>query len=197
MRRLAGLLALTLLTGCVGADLQPPMRSAEVTPVADPAAMRSSRGIAECPVGAPGSAVAGGLPDLTLSCLGGDSPVRLASLRGPMLVNLWAVWCGPCRTEGPHLASFAKAAAGQVALVGVDTADPDPALAAEFAQTVGWTYVQLQDPSHSLSDALGLKGLPVTLFVDSQGRIVYRQVGAFASEQQVRELVSDKLGVVV
>lgn len=201
MRWAAALLAVVLLAGCVGTDLTPPLASAAETVVADPAGLRRQHGIPDCPVdtasqsSGPSAAVMGGLPDLTLRCLGGDSPVRLASLRGPMLVNLWAVWCTPCRVEGPHLASFAKAASGRVTLVGVDTADPDPALAAEFAQSVGWTYMQVQDPGHRLPDALGLKGLPLTLFVDASGRVVYRQVGAFESEQQIRDLVASHLGV--
>lgn len=197
MRWLAALAVLAFLAGCVGSDLQAPMPRTTSSPVADAPAMRRSAGIPECEPAGPGSPVVGGLPDLTLDCLGGDSTVRLASLRGPMLVNLWATWCAPCRSEGPMLARFAAAASERVSVVGVNTADPDPRAAAEFAKEIGWRHRQLQDPDHLLPDALGLKGLPITLFVDAEGRIVYRQVGAFGSEQQLRDLVAAHLQVSV
>lgn len=194
MRWSALLLAAVLLTGCVGTDLQPPTPEATPSRVADPAGLRRAAGLPDCMDG-PGGRVAGGLPALSLSCLGGDAPVAMASLRGPLVVNLWAVWCTPCRTEGPLLASSAAALQGRVAFVGVDTADPDPALAAEFARAVGWRYMQVQDPGHALSSALGLRGLPVTLFVAADGRVVYRHVGALQSTEQLGDLVAQHLGV--
>ena len=95
------------------------------------------------------------------------------------------------------MAAFAVAAQGKVTMVGVDTADPDPVVSARFAGSIGWTYPQLQDPNRDLATALGSPGLPVTLFVDAQGRVVYRKVGAFGSAQQVRDLVAEHLSVTV
>ena len=195
-RPVVAVLALAMLAACAGTDLRPPERLT-IPPVADAPALRRGAGIPDCAAAAGAVPVPGGLPDLTLACLGGDTDVRLAALRGPMLVNLWAVWCAPCRVEGPHLAAFAVAAQGKVTMVGVDTADPDPAVSARFAGSIGWTYPQLQDPNRDLATALGSPGLPVTLFVDAQGRVVYRKVGAFGSAQQVRDLVAEHLSVTV
>ncbi len=192
---LAAVTSLALVASCAGTELSPPPRTVTAVAVPDPPAVRRGAGLPDC---APGQATAptvGGLPDLTLRCLGGDLPVRLTTLRGPMVVNLWATWCTPCRTEGPLLAQFAADSDGKIALLGVNTADPDPALAAEFARAVGWRYQQLQDPGHSLPDALGMKGLPLTLFVDEKGAIVYRHLGAFQSTQQIKDLTWQYLGV--
>ena len=74
------------------------------------AAQKKAAGIEDCPRSDPDvPAVTSGLPDLVLACLGGGREVRLAGLRGqPMMINVWAQWCGPCREEAPFISEVAN-----------------------------------------------------------------------------------------
>lgn len=161
---------------------------------------RRAAGIADCPAADPGvPAVPNGLPEVTLPCFGEDSQVRLAGLRGkPLVINVWAQWCGPCRTEAPMLREYADrvaAAGAPVQLLGVDYADPRPDLALEFAQQAGWRYPQLVDPGKKLAAGLNIIGPPQTILVRADGSIAYRHPGPVTSTQQLADLVAQHLGV--
>jgi thiol-disulfide isomerase/thioredoxin len=193
------------LAGCTVAEPTPANGPAVLSPVSSTAtpspvdlvALRRSAGIPDCPASSSLPAVQGGLPDVELTCLGGGSSMRLAGLRGPMIVNFWAQWCGPCRSEAPNLREFNKQAAGKVTLVGIDGNDPREDYAVEFAAIESWTYVQLYDPDKKSMAPLGLNSLPHSLFIDANGVIVYHQVGAFSSVDQMRQLTQQYLKVPV
>jgi cytochrome c biogenesis protein CcmG/thiol:disulfide interchange protein DsbE len=93
----------------------------------------------------------------------------LCQLRGkPVVVNVWASWCGPCIFEAPDLAAAAKDYAGQVQFVGVDVLDQrGPGRA--FIEKYGWTYPSVFDPNAAIRDSFGLIGAPHTIFFDAQG----------------------------
>lgn len=199
MRSVGVLLAIValLLGGCTAAPAGPPTPSfAPVDPAAIVAA-RKAAGIADCPKSsATVPARSDGLPDLTLECIGGDSTVRLAGLRGkPMVINIWAQWCPPCREESPYLRQFQKASKGKVFLLGIDYDDPRPELAVEFAGLVGWKYPQLADPERQLSTKMPIRGLPTTLFVDADGKLVHTVSGKLQSYDELVQLTRDKLGI--
>lgn len=118
--------------------------------------------------------------------------MRLARLRGPMLVNLWAQWCEPCQAEAPHIAAFATTQK-KVAVLGIDYSDPQPELAIQFAQLFGATYPQLSDLDNRLKGPLGVTGIPYTLLIDTDGRIVARHPGQFVSLERA-ELGGEGVG---
>ncbi|MEO5652334.1 MAG: TlpA disulfide reductase family protein, partial [Marmoricola sp.] len=86
------------------------------------------------------------LPEVTLQSLGGGEPVDLRSLRGPLVVNLWASWCVPCRTELPLYAAFAKKYAGRVDVLGIDFQETRVEAALQLARKSGVRYPLLADP---------------------------------------------------
>lgn len=188
----AGLLTVLLLTGCTGSEPIPTATS----PGDDLAKERKAAGIADCPTAGPVKQPAGGLPDVTLECLGGGSSTSLAALpQGrPMLVNVWAQWCGPCRKEAPHLAAVHKKLGSKIAFIGIDSNDPRPELAIAFAQEAGWTWPQLVDPDWSLRGKLGV-GMPHTVLVDAEGHIVAQHPGEFTSAAELEQLIATKLKV--
>jgi cytochrome c biogenesis protein CcmG/thiol:disulfide interchange protein DsbE len=161
-------------------------------------ALKASAGIAPCPtVSSTPTDVEGGLPALTLPCLGGGPNVDLADLRGPLLLNFWAQTCTPCQEESPLLEQLASSARGKVRVIGVDFIDPLPGKALAFAKDYGLTYPQIADPVGAAKAPLRISGLPFTFFVDRAGKVTYIQIGAITSQSQLASLVHDHLGVTV
>lgn len=175
-----------------------PPRSPRADSGPDLAARKRAAGIADCPASHPDVApVDGGLPDLVLQCLGGGTPTRLAGLRGqPMLINVWAQWCPPCRQEAPFLAEVATVNRSNLMVLGIDFNDPRPELAIDFAEVASWRYPQLVDEDKAISAPLQISTIPQTLLVDAEGRIVYRHSGPFSSADQIRDLAQRHLGVI-
>jgi thiol-disulfide isomerase/thioredoxin len=95
--------------------------------------------------------------------------VLLGQLRGkPVVVNIWASWCGPCTAEAPGLARQARRFKGRVQFVGVDIVDHLlPARA--FIRKYGWPYPSVFDPTGAIRDDLGFVGQPITIVYDASG----------------------------
>ena len=94
----------------------------------------------------------------------------LSELHGkPVVVNIWASWCGPCRQEAPELAAVSRAHQGQIQFVGVDIED-QVGRARAFIQQYGWTYPSVFDATGAIRDSLGLIGQPDTLVFDAAGQ---------------------------
>jgi thiol-disulfide isomerase/thioredoxin len=160
--------------------------------------LKQRAGIEDCEPG-PGAGDDGGdLPALTLACLGGGQAVDLASLRGPMVINLWQTACEACEVEMPILQAFHTAYGERVAVLGIDSTDVFPGSALEVLGERGVTYPQLADPGGDLQDTdafAKVRGYPWLFFVDEGGRIVYQHAGAVRSDEDLTDLVTEHLGV--
>ena len=119
-------------------------------------------------------------PDLTLPDLEGGESVSLADLRGQVVVvNFWASWCVPCRSEHPVLvaANDAYREAG-VTFVGVNFQDQQSSAVAfldELGRGEGYRYVT--DPDSRAAVEFGVYGVPETFFIDRTGTIVAKITG--------------------
>jgi len=136
-----------------------------------------------------------GLPELSLPCLGKGPDTRLSDLRGPLLINVWAQWCGPCREEAPYLAELHRKAGTKLKLIGIDYIDTRPDLAVKFAIEHDWNYPHLVDADKQTQKPLMIAGPPLTAFVDKDGAVVYVHRKPFTSQQELDQLVKEKLGV--
>jgi thiol-disulfide isomerase/thioredoxin len=198
MRRAFAALLLLAATACspsdVRDDLGPPDVDVDTTTLRT---IKEHAGIADC---VPGSdaPVKGGLPKVTLPCLGGGKAVDLSTLRGPLVVNLWASWCAPCRRELPIYQDFAEAYDGRVDVLGIDFNDVQSEAALTLAGESGVTYPQLADPGAELDGAgtLGrLLGLPILVLVDRAGKVVFHEPREIKSLDELTDLVAQHLGV--
>jgi thiol-disulfide isomerase/thioredoxin len=149
--------------------------------------------LAECPESDPAvPAREDGLPDITLSCLGDGPDVRLAGLRGtPTVVNLWASWCVPCREELPLFADLAGT--GGVRVVGISVQD-DPSSGLSLLLDTDVHYASVVDADSATKPLLRWTGLPMTLFVDAEGRVTHVERGQIADAEQLGSLVAEHLG---
>lgn len=153
-------------------------------------AAKAEAGVADC---VPGDAepVEGGLPDVELACFGGGESVNLSSLPGPMVINLWASWCEPCRREMPVFEQFHATYGAQLPVLGINFNDSSADAAMELIAESGVSYPQLADTEPILTRyedfTIAVRGLPVTLVVDADGEVVRAQAIAF---DDVDELVA-------
>ncbi len=118
----------------------------------------------------------------------------LAAQRGrPVVINFWASWCLPCREEAPLLESVWRLyGEGEVAFVGVNIQDTEKE-GAVYLEEFGITYPNGMDADGRITVDYGVIGLPVTFFVDRDGTVRRRWVGAIGEAEllaRVDELVT-------
>jgi cytochrome c biogenesis protein CcmG, thiol:disulfide interchange protein DsbE len=108
---------------------------------------------------------------------------QLGALRGhPVVVNVWASWCEPCRMEFPYLQRLSAKYGKRVAFVGVDTNDNDAA-ARTFLAELPLPYPSYTDPNKDIAQSVGATvGLPDTAYYDASGKQVFVKQGQYASE---------------
>jgi cytochrome c biogenesis protein CcmG, thiol:disulfide interchange protein DsbE len=133
------------------------------------------------PVPVPGAVRIGDTaPDFALATLDGGT-VRLSELRGtPVVLNLWASYCNPCREEFPLLRDADRSADGDYVVLGVDTEDIRGD-AVDFAEEQRATWVNAFDPDGVVKETYGARGLPYTYFIDADGTVqglVISELGA-------------------
>jgi thiol-disulfide isomerase/thioredoxin len=107
--------------------------------------------------------------------IGDAGPVSLAELAGgrPLVIDLFATWCEPCRAQLLELDAFARRAPGDVLAIAVDVGE-DAATVERFIRRLGVTVPVYLDPRLTFSDGLGETSVPRLLVVDRAGRIVHR-----------------------
>jgi cytochrome c biogenesis protein CcmG/thiol:disulfide interchange protein DsbE len=130
------------------------------------------------------------VPEFSLPVLGNPGMnLTHTQLAGrPWVLNVWGTWCAACRDEHPVLLDIAKQ--NVLPLVGMDWKDEDEA-AIEWLKQLGNPYsVVVADRDGRAAINFGVYGAPETFFIDADGRVQYRHVGAMTAEVWQREFLS-------
>ncbi len=128
----------------------------------------------------PGEVEVGGyLREAKLQGLIGKSK-KLSDYKGkPLLINVWASWCGPCRAEMGSLQRLARRYNGkQFNVIGIST-DDDGRAAASFIRESKVTFDTYLDSHVFLENMLGAETIPLTILVDAHGRVLEKARGAY------------------
>lgn len=154
---------------------------------------RAAAALQPCPAGTGGPAELAGT---TLQCLADGQPVDLAGAAsgGPTLINLWATWCVPCRTELPALQAYSTEP-GAVRVLGVQV-DSGASEGLDLLRALGVHFPNVHDGDNRARAALRSPNvLPVSYVVTASGEV--RRIDppvAFESPHEVRAAVERTLG---
>ena len=136
-------------------------------------------------------------PDFELEVVGGGL-VRLSEFRGnPVVVNFWASWCGPCRSEMPDIQAVYDVYHQQgLVILGINQEESE-ARVAEFAEELGLTFPLLLDVEGRVSEVYEVYALPTTFFISGDGIIRELHLGSMSRadfEGSIRAIMSVGVG---
>jgi cytochrome c biogenesis protein CcmG/thiol:disulfide interchange protein DsbE len=131
--------------------------------------------------------------DFDLKRLNGDGSLQLSSLRGRVVVvNFWASWCDPCKSEAPRFQAAFERYGDRVAFVGVDTADYS-ADAGRFLDRYGVTYPNVRDPDRSVLGKYGGLPIPRTFVISPRWQVTGYIFGE-ARAEEIDSAIQEALG---
>jgi thiol-disulfide isomerase/thioredoxin len=127
-------------------------------------------------------------PEVVLEDFEGNA-VTISSLQGqPAVVNFWASWCIPCLAELPGFEGVYQTYGDSVQFLGINLAD-DPASAQYVVADTGITYPLARDPEGEAFTAFGALGMPTTVFLDAEGRVVELYTGELTAGELEAKIV--------
>ncbi len=199
IRRLALLsvsLMLLVTTGCTAEpEAAPPSR--QEAAASRPSPFEDCTALTGGPAGpGDGGAAADLLPELTLTCFTGGTPVALRDVAGPAVINIWASWCAPCRKELPAFQRLSERSEGQLRVIGVNTRDGREA-AQSIGEDFGIRFPMLFDQGAALQQRLRRNAFPLTMFVAADGRIRHIDTSGALDDARLAELVRQHLDITV
>ncbi len=128
---------------------------------------------------------------LQMQCLDGSSTINFHSVKGPLIINVWASWCEGCKEEMPYfidLYANQLFKTGEIKLLGIDVDEKDAESGPNFIKSYGMSWPHLEDVDGRSKLIFG-PGVPVTYLLDKRGEIIHKQIGAFLSKAQLYEAV--------
>ena len=140
----------------------------------------------------------GGTDKSTLMpCLDGKSEINFHRLKGPLLINVWGSWCEGCKQEMPYFVELYQSPlfkSGQIQMLGVNVEEKSKESAIAYIQKSGMIWPNLEDIS-GISKSIFGPGVPVTWYIDENGKTVETKIGAYTNKKQLFNQVEKTFGV--
>jgi thiol-disulfide isomerase/thioredoxin len=134
---------------------------------------------------------------LELPCLDGSTSIDFHQIKGPIVINIWGSWCEGCRQEMPYfidLYATQSFKSGQIQLLGIDVEENSPTSGPDYIKQSGMSWPHLNDVDDQTKAIFG-PGVPVTWFINSQGVVVEKHIGAYQNKQQLFDQVEKAFGI--
>lgn len=129
---------------------------------------------------------------ISLPCLDNKSSVIYQRIRGPVVVNVFGSWCEPCNIEMPHFVELY--ALKKVSIIGIDVEERNMQAGRNFVLKKGMSWPVLFDRTSVTRGIFGL-GVPVTWFIDANGKVTYKQIGLITSTAELKAEVRKYLKI--
>ncbi len=129
-----------------------------------------------------------------LECLGHDQLVNLAGVQSdkPIVISFWASWCTICADDAVAFNAAYKKLSGKINFLGIAYQDNEKdSLQASYKWQL--PFASVQDPRSLLREFYGITGLPITLLVDKNGKLVERINGPIGQPQEFINRINEKL----
>jgi len=142
------------------------------------------------PSSAQGVEVGNQAPDFQLQSLDGQT-VSLGDLQGkPVLINFWATWCSPCRGEMPYIQEIYEGWSDRGLVVLAINIGESSSKAEEFMQSYNLSFTVLLDTKQDVAQKYNIQYIPTTFFIDKDGIIQDKVIGAFQNKTQIENRLS-------
>jgi cytochrome c biogenesis protein CcmG/thiol:disulfide interchange protein DsbE len=134
---------------------------------------------------------------IMMPCLDGSTELNFHQLKGPLLINVWGTWCEGCKQEMPYFVELYQSPLfknGQIQMLGVNVEEKSKEDAVDYIQKSGMSWPNLEDTS-GISKSIFGPGVPVTWFIDENGKTIDIKIGAYTNKKQLFNQVEKAFGV--
>jgi thiol-disulfide isomerase/thioredoxin len=128
---------------------------------------------------------------LEMPCLDSSSIINFNSIKGPIIINVWGSWCEGCREEMPYLVDLYATevfTSGKIKLLGIDVEESTLEAGPNFIKSHSMTWPHLLDIDSKSKFVFGM-GVPVTWFIDANGDVIYKHIGAYRAKKELYDQV--------
>ncbi len=132
-----------------------------------------------------------------MPCLDGSGEIDFHQLKGPLLINVWGSWCEGCKQEMPYFVELYQNPLfknGQIQMLGINVEEKSKEDAIGYIQKSGMSWPNLEDTS-GISKSIFGPGVPVTWFIDENGKNIETKIGAYTNKMQLFNQVEKAFGV--